>query len=253
MAKSKLEFKGFEVKAAADGDGTFSGYAATWERDLADDVVLKGAFADSLTSDYGGTGAGIPIYWNHEYDSPMKLVGVSTSAVEDEHGLRFAGRFDLDTVEGKRVYDLVKSGRVHQMSIGFIPEETAWVRPEDAKTPFDGYREIRKLKLFEVSVVTCAANQGAEITEVKAGRAISAANEEKIREAYDALGELLDSISGTDGNPDDGESEGGEPDSGGDDADDSGSGPDGRDEKSAARATRAAEFKAIADWFGGTD
>lgn len=252
MARSRLEFKGFEVKAAADGDGAFSGYAATWERDLVGDVVLKGAFADTLADDFGGTGAGIPVYWNHEYDSPMKLVGVSTSAVEDERGLRFAGRFDLDTAEGKRAYDLVKSGRVHQMSIGFLPEETEWVRPEGAEAPLDGYREIRKLKLLEVSVVTCAANQGAEITEVKAGRAISAANEEKIREAYDALGELLDSISGQtapggEDGPDGGRG------AGGDGADDSDGAPAGRDAKSAARASRAAEFKAIADWFGGTD
>ena len=54
-----------------------------------------------------------------------------------------------------------------------------------------------------------AANQGAEVLEVKAGRAISKANEDKIRTAYEALGELLESITETpddepdDSNPDD--------------------------------------------------
>ena len=157
------------------------------------------------------------------------------SAVEDEKGLAFTGRLDLDSPEGKRAYEHLKSGRVHQMSIGFIPQETAWVEDEGSKGRWDGHRELRKIKLFEVSIVTVAANQGAEVTEVKAaaetkaGRAISAANEEKIRAAYDALGEILETLdgSGSDG------SEGAE------------------DGKSAIRAARAAEIHGIADWLGG--
>lgn len=82
------------------------------------------------------------------------------------------------------------------MSIGFIAEKTAWVEDEESKSPsrrLPGV--IRQLKLFEISLVQVAANQGAEVLEVKAGRAISKANEDKeIRTAYEALGELLDSI-----------------------------------------------------------
>lgn len=262
-----MQFKSFEVKAdATDGEGTFSGYASTWSRDEVDDVVLKGAFADTLANDYGGTGAGIPVYWNHAYDSPMNLVGQSLSAVEDEKGLLFEGRIDTSTAEGARVYELLKSGLVHQMSIGFIPEEGRIVTPDDAKSPFDVYREISKLKLMEVSVVTAAANQEAEITEVKRGRAISAANEERIRAAYDALGELLGSLDqkpdgGEEPKPgsDDGDATASETDAGGDGADNPGDGAGDESRrhapaaKSAARASRAAEFEAIADWFGGTD
>ena len=40
------EFK--EDAGAADGSGTFTGYASTWERDSCDDVIVKGAFAKSL-------------------------------------------------------------------------------------------------------------------------------------------------------------------------------------------------------------
>ena len=65
-----------------------------------------------------------------------------------------------------------------------------------------------------------AANQGAEVLEVKAGRAISKANEDKIRTAYEALGELLDSITET---PDDDDTDDSKPDDEPDDdtADDS--------------------------------
>ena len=56
----RLDFKGFELKSLDDsqGEGVFSGYASTWDKDLYDDVIVKGAFAGTLEKDYGGTGAG---------------------------------------------------------------------------------------------------------------------------------------------------------------------------------------------------
>ena len=202
----RLDFKGFELKSLDDsqGEGVFSGYASTWDKDLYDDVIVKGAFAGTLEKDYDGTGAGIPIHWQHKDGSPNDVIGETLSAVEDEHGLLITAKLDTDIAEGKRAYDLLKRGLIHQMSIGFIAEKTAWVESEEAKSPWDGYREIRQLKLFEISLVQVAANQGAEVLEVKAGRAISKANEDKIRTAYEALGELLDSITETpDDEPDD--------------------------------------------------
>lgn len=186
-----LEFRGFEIKELGDGDdGTFSGYASTWDKDLYDDVIVKGAFADTLATDYPNGGAGIPLHWQHKDGSPFDVIGETLSAVEDDTGLLITGRLDLDIPEGKRVYDLMKRGLIHQMSIGFLAEETAWVQESDDK-PWDGHREIRKIKLFEISMVQMAANQGCEVLEVKSGRAISRANAEKLRAAYDALDELL--------------------------------------------------------------
>lgn len=244
----ELSRKTFEVKAAPEeGEGVFRGYASTWDRDLYDDVIVKGAYADCLKSDYKGTGEGIPIYWNHDYSTPMNLIGQSVSAVEDEKGLAFVGRLDLESAEGKRAYEHLKAGRVHQMSIGFLAQETAWVKDENSKHSWDGHREIRKIKLFEVSLVTMAANQQCEVDEVKAlgaeakaGRALSASNEEKIRSAVDSLNEVLaslDSGSGDGGDEDD--------DGDGDEADADGKSADGRAE------ARAAEIAGLADFFGG--
>lgn len=203
-----LDYLGYELKElkATDnsGGGVFSGYASTWEKDLYDDVIVKGAFEQTLSADFKAGGAGIPIHWQHKDGSPNDVIGETLSAVEDEHGLLITAKLDTDIAEGKRAYDLLKRGLIHQMSIGFIAEKTAWVESEEAKSPWDGYREIRQLKLFEISLVQVAANQGAEVLEVKAGRAISKANEDKIRTAYEALGELLDSITETpDDEPDD--------------------------------------------------
>ena len=39
----RLDFKGFELKSLDDsqGEGVFSGYASTWDKDLYDDVIVK--------------------------------------------------------------------------------------------------------------------------------------------------------------------------------------------------------------------
>lgn len=243
----ELSHKSFEVKAAPEeGDGVFKGYASTWDRDLYDDEIVKGAYAECLKADFKGTGEGIPIYWNHDYSTPMNLIGQSVSAVEDERGLAFVGRLDLESPEGKRAYEHLRAGRVHQMSIGFLAQETAWVKSDGDRY---SHREIRKIRLFEVSLVTMAANQQCEVDEVKAliaeykaGRALSASNEEKIRSAIESLEEVLASLDDTSGDDVEESDE--------DDAVDEADGADGKSADGRAEA-RAAEIAGLAEFFGG--
>ena len=192
----RLDFKGFELKSLDDsqGEGVFSGYASTWDKDLYDDVIVKGAFAGTLEKDYGGTGAGIPIHWQHKDDKPTDIIGETLSAVEDEKGLLISAQLDIeDNPTAQQAYDLLKDGRVHQMSIGFVPTKTAWIT-EKGDGPWGGHSEFQQIKLFEISVVPVAANQQAEILAVKSGRAISSANEEKLRAALASLNEVLEGI-----------------------------------------------------------
>ena len=116
------------------------------------------------------------------------------SAVEDEKGLLISAQLDIeDNPTAQQSYDLLKDGRVHQMSIGFVPTKTAWIT-EKGDGPWGGHSEFQQIKLFEISVVPVAANQQAEILAVKSGRAISSANEEKLRAALASLNEVLESI-----------------------------------------------------------
>jgi hypothetical protein len=62
--------------------------------------------------------------------------------------------------------------------------------------------ELKKLDLFEVSIVPIPANQNAVMTDVKAGRRNSKSDEDKIKQAIALLQSVLD----TD-DPDDGEDE----------------------------------------------
>lgn len=242
----RLDFKGFELKSLdnSQGEGVFSGYASTWDKDLYDDVIVKGAFADTLRNDFHGSGAGIPIHWQHKDDKPTDIIGETLSAVEDEHGLLVTARLDLGLPEGKRAYDLLKRGLIHQMSIGYIAKETSFV--QDGKSAWDGYREIRQVKLFEISLVQVAANQGAEVLEVKSGRAISASNESKLRAALDSLHEVLDGIDSDNKKPDDDTDD--STDDSSDQPDDSTDDPKKKDQKS-FDPQWAKEYQTISDFF----
>ena len=168
----------FTIKEAPDGStdgppeagqpmGIFAGYASTWDKDLYDDVIVRGAFAETLANQYPEGGARIPIHWQHEDGSPFDVIGETLSAIEDDKGLYIEARLDLDTDKGARAYELLKRGLIHQMSIGFLIEECAYIEKEDDEWEYD-HREIRRVKLFEISLVQVAGNQAAEITEVKA-------------------------------------------------------------------------------------
>lgn len=162
-----------DIKAVGDGEGSFEGYASTFDViDSYGDMVVQGAFTESL-KDYGSNGAGIPLYWRHRMDDPFMLIGYTLEAKEDEHGLWVRCQL-LDTDSAKQVHALLKAGLVKQMSFAYDIVEAAWVE----RKPADGgsYYELRQLKIHEVSVVPVGANQETEILAVKSARdaAISA-------------------------------------------------------------------------------
>lgn len=146
------------------GEGTFTGYASVFgNKDSYGDVVIPGAFTESLKS-YGENGSNIPCYWSHQMSDPKMCIGWTKSAVEDDHGLRVEVELDLENPNGAQAYKLMKKGVVNQMSFAFEVEDFA-----DAKSDELGYHtELRKLKIFEVSVVQVGANQATELLDVKA-------------------------------------------------------------------------------------
>ena len=89
-----------------------------------------------------------------------------------------------------------------------------------------------------------AANQGAEVLEVKSGRAISASNESKLRAALDSLHEVLDGIDSADKKPDDDTDDFDPTDTSTDDSDDS-----KRKDQKSFDPQWAEEYKTISDFF----
>lgn len=118
------------------------GYASRfYQRDLNDDVVVPGAFRDSLIR----TGPeGVRMLYQHKVEA---LVGVWDEVYEDANGLFVRGRvFDV-TPEARMVCALIRAGVIDGLSIGFRTE----------KSRFDETGRLRVLAgvaLWEVSLVT---------------------------------------------------------------------------------------------------
>lgn len=145
--------------------GVFTGYASVFNNiDSVRDVVLPGAFTETL-AEYGENGANIPCYWNHVLNDPRMCIGWTLEAREDANGLFVRVQLDLGSEVGSQAYAMLKRGLVKQMSITYIVEDAEEAPGSDG----GGVWHLKKLKLFEVSVVPVAANQEAEILDVKAG------------------------------------------------------------------------------------
>lgn len=162
---------GLQVKFADDDDGvkvgSFSGYGAVFgNTDSYGDVIQKGAFKDTLRE------------WKKRKSLPKMLlqhgsfmgpaedgipIGKWTSMEEDDTGLKVDGElFALDTQKGRYIYEGLKSGALDGLSIGYIARDVAY-----GKKPEDPPRMLKKVDLFEVSVVTFPANEEARVSAVK--------------------------------------------------------------------------------------
>jgi uncharacterized protein len=149
----------FEVKAV-EANGRFTGYASVFgNEDRQRDVVLPGAFKDTLAQHKGR----VPILLAHRTDQP---IGFGIEAQEDSRGLRVVGEFTLDSDNGRNAYATAKHAAKLQQEIGLSIGYA--IRPGG----FDYKGEVRYLKavdLFEYSLALVPANPEARITGVKSG------------------------------------------------------------------------------------
>jgi len=140
---------------AVDADGVFEGYASLFGvADLGKDVVMPGAFADSLKR--RGAGA-VRLLWQHD---PATPVGRWLSIAEDRRGLRVRGRLNLAVERARDIHALMREGAVDGLSIGFRVERARAERPT-------GLRRLEKLDLWEISIVTFPMLPGARVESVK--------------------------------------------------------------------------------------
>lgn len=196
-----------KIKAGPDSglaEGEFIAYASVFgNKDSYGDVVQPGAFADTLAT-WSAKAIPIPLLWGHNTADPDFNLGHIVEASEDDHGLKVHGQLDMQSPKSAQVYRLLKSGRVSQMSFAYSIVDGEWVEPVgEGKTYRDAYYSLKALDLFEVSIVPIGANQETEILAVKsiasalrakAGRVLSAKNENIIRDTVAQLTEAADSL-----------------------------------------------------------
>jgi HK97 family phage prohead protease len=140
---------------AVDANGVFEGYASLFgEADLGKDVVMPGAFSDSLRK-RGATG--VRLLWQHD---PGQPIGRWLLIAEDRRGLRVRGKLNLAVERAREIHALMREGAVDGLSIGFRVERARAERPT-------GLRRLEKLDLWEISVVTFPMLPDARVETVK--------------------------------------------------------------------------------------
>ena len=181
------KYKEFPMQKSEGDAGTISGYFSTYDRipDSYGDVIAKGAFTETIQK-RKESGHPFPLCWNHDLNQIVGSIDPE-DIIDDDHGPHMdASFFNTPLAQEKR--EIVKSGVVYQFSFAYDVLEAGPTELEDGTKA----NELRKLDLFEVSIVPIPANQNAVMTEVKAGRRNSKSDEDKIRQAISLLQSVLD-------------------------------------------------------------
>jgi HK97 family phage prohead protease len=165
---SRLELK------SVDAGGSFTGYAARFHTvDLGRDLIVPGAFADSLARKGP---RGIRMLFQHD---PAEPIGVWLELREDARGLFVRGRLLTEIARAREVLALMRAGAVDGLSIGFRAVEGR----AQART---GVRRLSKIDLWEISVVTFPMQPEARVGTIS--RALpSASLAATIRDAADRI------------------------------------------------------------------
>ncbi|KDN86711.1 HK97 family phage prohead protease [Kitasatospora cheerisanensis] len=202
------------VKAAGPADGLSEGQftalvSVFGTEDSAGDVVVPGAFTQTL-ADWAAKGDPIPVIWSHDWGDPFAHVGVVLAAEETPDGLLVTGQIeDIDTnPTAAQVYRLLKGRRVTQFSFAYDVEEGAWVEGTDEEGDWEGWYELRRLKLYEVGPCLVGCNQQTELIAakaeqltrgVKAGRVLAQRHIDTLTAAHAAIGDVLAAAQAADG------------------------------------------------------
>ncbi|HEX8221829.1 MAG TPA: HK97 family phage prohead protease [Chloroflexia bacterium] len=196
---SKLELKGDD-----SGPGSFGMYLATWGnwdrvRPIPERPV-KGAFAESLAAFVTDS----MILWAHK-DGNLPIATVR-NAYEDDYGLWVEGDFH-STPEAQEVRTVMKErterGKSVKASMGYITRKHDYVPMEDKNLIAEGIttgRELKKIDLYEGSIVNIPANPLAAVGGVKSlladvtsgARSVKGLFEERYAERNNSLYSLFD-------------------------------------------------------------
>jgi uncharacterized protein len=144
-----------KLVSVSSGTGVFQGYASLFgRRDQQGDVVMAGAFAQSLKSKGPEH---IRMLFQH---NPAEPVGTWVDVVERPRGLWVRGRLNLKVQRGRELLALLESGGLDGLSIGF---KTVRARSDRAT----GTRQLLHIDLWEISLVTFPMLDGARVSTVK--------------------------------------------------------------------------------------
>ncbi|MCS6578250.1 HK97 family phage prohead protease [Curtobacterium poinsettiae] len=144
------------------GDGQFTALVAVFgNKDHGGDVIVPGAFADSLQN-WEASGDAIPAIWSHQWSDPFAHIGWSLSAAETADGLLVTAQLDLENPTALQTYKLLKQRRVKEFSFGYDVVDGGYVTQDE-----DEFFELRKLNLIEFGPTLKGMNPDTQLLGTK--------------------------------------------------------------------------------------
>lgn len=154
-----------------DANGIVKGYGSYFGNiDSDNDIIVNGAYSKTLKEN----GHRVRYVNQHRIDQPL---GKFSELGENDQGLYFVAQIPK-TRMGEDMLILMKSGVITENSVGIVPIVKS-MRP-------DGVRELKEVKLYEISAVTLAANPMAMITDAK-----GEIDHDLIGKRFDALNKVI--------------------------------------------------------------
>jgi len=148
----------FECKVDMDSR-TISGYAAIFGNiDEGWDRISKGAFRKSISERFKKSKPSkVKLLWQH-----YMPLGMPTKLFEDSMGLGFEAKVS-ETPFGDECLTYMDDGVVSQMSFGYDVIKKEYIQEDDGRE----IRNLKELKLYEISPVTFPMNEETAITAVQ--------------------------------------------------------------------------------------
>lgn len=137
--------------------GTFRGVASVFGSPVeayVPTIVDRGAFTKTLEND----ASRVVILWQHDSFEP---IGKPIDMRETDVGLEVTARISK-TRRGIEALTLLQDGTIDELSIGFDPVESVDVQQADGSK----VRHLKEVRLWEISLVTFAADPLARVTSV---------------------------------------------------------------------------------------
>lgn len=164
--QNTIEFK----QDLDNATGIITGYASVFNvQDEGNDIVHKGAYLQSIADSKAAIAQGKQKYlWPMLYQhDPERPIGGWTDAVEDSYGLKCTGQILLTISKGIETWLMLKDQIIRSLSIGYdVVDNGAYYEK--------GARNLTKLNLWEISVVTFPMCIPATVSSVKSKREIYA-------------------------------------------------------------------------------
>lgn len=150
------------------------GYVSTVDLDMGNDRMSKDAFEETIEKNYTqrvakGCKPKVKFLYQHDHKN---IIGWPVSMRSDDKGLYCKFKFidDPDFPEARKAYKLCKMGLLDSFSIGYMSRDEEYLFDEEKEM---SVRFLKKVDLYECSLVSVPMNPEAQISKVKTLEGVS--------------------------------------------------------------------------------